>query len=119
MARRILEDYISEEGHMYYWATLYNIPWMLLYFLHSRPCYGLEVRTGSPLEVFLSSRKDVRLTQGRHKEYVKVDKVNKFLKELFGTDMVINEFRFPALVQKVKYRQQWLIDLAKEIMPEI
>lgn len=41
------------------------------------------------------------------------------LKELFGTDMVINEFRFPALVQKVKYRQQWLIDLAKEIMPEI
>ena len=154
MARRILEDYISEEGHMYYWATLYNIPWMLLYFLRPRPCYGLEVRTGSPLEVFLSSRKDVRLTQGRHKEYVKVDKVNKFLnlkfvsilhkrqviedevketlhfnvfldnnifplKELFGTDMVINEFRFPALVQKVKYRQQWLIDLAKEIMPEI
>lgn len=36
MARRILEDYISEEGHMYYWATLYNIPWMLLYFLRPR-----------------------------------------------------------------------------------
>lgn len=31
MARRILEDYLSAEGHMYYWATLYNIPWMLLY----------------------------------------------------------------------------------------
>lgn len=154
MARRILEDYVLEEGHMYYWATLYNIPWMLLYFLRPRPCYGLEVRIGSPLEAFLSDRKDVRLTQGSHKGYVKVDKAEHFLnlsfvsilhdrkvvadevketlhfnvflnddnfpsKELFGVDLEINEFRFPALVSHAKYRQQWLINLAKEIMPEI
>ena len=38
IARRILEDYLLVEGHMYYWATLYNIPWMLLYFLRPRAC---------------------------------------------------------------------------------
>ncbi|WP_182432826.1 hypothetical protein [Anaerobutyricum hallii] len=41
------------------------------------------------------------------------------LKELFGLDLKINEFRFPALIQKTKYRKQWLIDSAREIMPEI
>lgn len=154
MARRILEDYLSAEGHMYYWATLYNIPWMLLYFLRPRPCYGLEVKDGSALQIFLSEREDVCLTSGKHNGYVKVDKANKFLnldfvsilhkrqvvsdkvketlhfnvflnnnifplKELFGLDLEINEFRFPALIQKTKYRKQWLIDLAKEVLPEI
>ena len=32
---------------------------------------------------------------------------------------VINEYRFPNLVAAPKYRRQWLIDLAKNIMPEI
>ena len=41
------------------------------------------------------------------------------LKELFGSDLEINEFRFPVLIQKTKYRKQWLIDLAKEVLPEI
>ena len=41
------------------------------------------------------------------------------LKELFGLDLEINEFRFPALIEKTKYRKQWLIDLAKEVLPEI
>ena len=154
MARRILEDYLSAEGHMYYWATLYNIPWMLLYFLRPRPCYGLEVKEGSALEIFLDGRKDVSLISGKHEGYVKVDKANKFLnlnfvsilhkrqvisdevketlhfdvflnnnifplKEMFGSDLEINEFRFPALIEKTKYRKQWLIDLAKEVLPEI
>lgn len=154
IARRILEDYLLVEGHMYYWATLYNIPWMLLYFLRPSPCYGLEVKEGSALQIFLSEREDVCLTSGKHNGYVKVDKTNKFLnlnfvsilhkrqvisnevketlhfnvflnnnifpsKELFGLDLEINEFRFPALIEKTKYRKQWLIDLAKDIMPEI
>ena len=32
---------------------------------------------------------------------------------------VINEYRFPNLVAAPKYRRQWLIDLAKNIIPEI
>lgn len=96
----------------------------------------------------------MKLIQGSHKGYVKVDKADHFLnlsfvsilhdrkviadevketlhfnvflnddnfpsKELFGVDLEINEFRFPALVSHAKYRQQWLVDLAKEVMPEI
>lgn len=104
-------------------------------FLRPRPCYGLEVKDGSALQIFLSEREDVCLTSGKHNGYVKVDKANKFLnldfvsilhkrqvvsdevketlhfnvflnnnifplKELFGLDLEINEFRFPALIQK-------------------
>lgn len=79
MARRMLSDYWASDGYMYYWATLYNIPWMLLYFFRSTPCFGLLIRKGSPIYGYLSGRKDVRLEQSVKENYVIVKNNGSFL----------------------------------------
>lgn len=155
MAEHMLKEYVASKAHMYYWATLYNIPWMLLYFSTSRPCYGLIVKKESSLYQYLIKRKDVRFTPySFRKGYVRVENNGYFLNlkytlldhkrrvvndevveeiwlELYSVNskgefdteyrqkFVINEYRFPNLVAAPKYRRQWLIDLAKNIMPEI
>lgn len=155
MAKHILKYYVASDGHMYYWATLYNIPWMLLYFESARPCYGLIVKKEGSLYEYLAKRNDVRLVPYSFKKgYVRVENNGCFLNlnyallthkrrvvddevkeeiylELYSANkkgefdteyrqkFVINEYRFPNLIAAPKYRRQWLIDLAKEIMPEI
>lgn len=79
MARRMLSDYWASDGYMYYWATLYNIPWMLLYFFRSTPCFGLLIRKGSPIYGYLSGRKDIRLEQSVKENYVIVKNNGSFL----------------------------------------
>ena len=80
LARLMLEDFISCEGHMYYWATLYNIPWMLLYFLSARNCYGMLVKIDSLFYNLLKKQKDVSLVQSSMKDHWYVrNKDNKYL----------------------------------------
>lgn len=80
LARLMLEDFISCEGHMYYWATLYNIPWMLLYFLSARNCYGMLVKIDSLFYDLLKKQKDVSLVQSSMKDYWCVrNKDNQYL----------------------------------------
>lgn len=62
-AREMLEYYIAGSGYMYYWASVYNIPWMLMYFMAARPLYGRLVRKGSPLYEHLGKRKEVKLEE--------------------------------------------------------
>ena len=53
IARQMLQEYVASEAHMYYWATLYNIPWMFLYFMTAHSYYGLITRRDSELGKYL------------------------------------------------------------------
>lgn len=65
---------------MYYWTTLYNIPWMLLYFLSARNCYGMLVKIDSLFYDLLKKQKDVSLVQSSMKDYWCVrNKDNQYL----------------------------------------
>ena len=79
LARRILNQYLETEGYMYYWATFYNIPWMLLYFMGSIPCYGLVVRRESELWKYLSERKDICFEESFKKDYDIIKNNGSFL----------------------------------------
>lgn len=78
-AEEILRDYLGGEGYMYYGATYYNIPWMLLYFCMAKPVYKRLVRIGSPLYDMLKDRKDVCLQQYKNSPYYLVDKAGRWL----------------------------------------
>ena len=69
-------------------------------FLRPRPCYGLEVKDGSALQIFLSEREDVCLTSGKHNGYVKVDKANKFLNLIFVLSYISGEGGFTMLKRR-------------------
>ena len=45
----LLRDYIVNDGHLYYGATIYNLPWMLLYIytMPAKPCFGRIIKKGS------------------------------------------------------------------------
>lgn len=79
VAEDILCEYLAGEGYMYYGATYYNIPWMLLYFCTAKPVYGKLVREDSPLYEMLKDRSDVLLVKYRDGPYYKVDKTGRWL----------------------------------------
>lgn len=79
IAENILRRYIKQEGYMYYWATLYNIPWMMLYYADPIPCYGLCVKRNTELWKYLHWRKDVAMTASRISGYDLVGNNKKFL----------------------------------------
>ena len=63
-----------------HWATLYNIPWMLVYFLSARNCYGMLVKIDSLFFDLLKKQKDVSLVQSSMKDYWCVrNKDNQYL----------------------------------------
>ncbi len=78
-AEQILREYLASKGYMYYGATYYNIPWMLLYFCIAKPVYGKLVREGSPLYEMLKDRSDVVLKPTEGRDYYKVDKSGDWL----------------------------------------
>lgn len=78
-AEQILREYLAGDGYMYYGATYYNIPWMLMYFGIAKPVYGRLVRAGSPLYEMLKDHKDVLLEQYRDSTYYRVNKAGKWL----------------------------------------
>ena len=61
MAEMILDEYIASRGYMYYWATPYNIPWMLLYFTRPFSCFRTTIRKNTCLWKFFDQRDDVTL----------------------------------------------------------
>lgn len=79
LAARILDGYLAGQGYMYYWATQYNLPWMLLYFMGEIPCYGLLVKKDCDLWKYFSTREDVLLQHSYIEGYDRIDKRDYFL----------------------------------------
>lgn len=81
----MLRGYLASEAYMYCGATLYNIPWMLLYFSGEYiPLWHARVRKGSWLHEFLRERKDLSLSpvissKGEETTYLCVEKTGKWL----------------------------------------
>lgn len=60
--KRMASEYYMAEGYMYYHATNYNIPWMLLYFMDTSrnlSCNNLIINKGSELCDFLKTQENV------------------------------------------------------------
>lgn len=85
MIKDILREYIASRGYMYYRATIYNIPWMLLYFWNSRKCYGLLVKKDKSMYDMLSQIDGVQFEQYGGSDYYIVRNSGKYLKEEFVT----------------------------------
>ena len=108
-AENLIKSYMDHEGYMYYWATLYNLPWMLLYFADPMPCFGMRVRRESPLWKYLHWRKDVSLTESHRQEYDIVGSRKKFLNlymELQNHKRTIEDDEVKETVQMVLYSTQ-------------
>lgn len=80
-AKRLLDCYVSGEMYLYPWATIYNIPWMLMYFSPARKCYQMHIRKGSGLYQYFLTRDDIILDQYQDSEYYVVkNKPGSFLR---------------------------------------
>lgn len=79
LAEEMLYEYLASKGYMYYWAALYNIPWMLLYFTMSKKCYKMMVKKGSEIHQYLATRKDVKLVRWKDSDYDVVKNNGRFL----------------------------------------
>lgn len=85
-ARKILEDYLAASGYMYDWATLYNIPWMLMYFTRAQHCYQMYIQKESSLYRYFLNRNDVLLEQYHETNYYAVkNKPGTFLNLEYST----------------------------------
>ena len=62
-ARSILRNYYAARGWMYNWATLYNIPWMLLYLYSGFDVFGMLVSKESSLHKFLQGNRRYKLEE--------------------------------------------------------
>lgn len=68
-AIQLLQNYLAAEGYMYYWATEYNLPWMLLYFGGEIKIYKRALEHNSPIWEHYMHRRDVVLNQAAMKDY--------------------------------------------------
>ena len=78
LAEKILFEYTASEGWMYPLATIYNIPWMLMYFAIGVNPYGWLIEKNSKLYKYLQTNKNIRLVEF-NKNLVKID-TNSFIK---------------------------------------
>lgn len=84
--KKMLSDFLAARGYMYPWASLYNIPWMLMYFTRSSSLYGCLVKKDSKMFEYLQTRKDVELTPSEWKAgHYRIGNVGKFLNLNFST----------------------------------
>lgn len=60
-AEDILETYFQGNGWMYYWGTLYNIPWSIFYMCHGFDIYGKMISKDSHLAEVLAQDKRFKL----------------------------------------------------------
>lgn len=156
-ARQMLNWYLGVPGFMYYHATYYNIPWMLLYFMPAVTVHYKLVKKDSPIYNLFKKCKYINLVETKYGSYYRVEKkdlkmnlefatllhrrkvvndeVKEYIdiilstldeeglpKELGSCTLEINEYRFPNLVHSEKakaYRNQELLDIAKEMMGDI
>lgn len=81
----MLRRYLASEAYMYCGETLYNIPWMLLYFSGKYiSLWHVRVRKESWLHKFLRERKDLSLfpvisKEGKEILYLCVEKTGKWM----------------------------------------
>ena len=81
----MLRRYLASEAYMYCGETLYNIPWMLLYFSGKYiSLWHVRVRKESWLHEFLRERKDLSLfpvisKEGKKILYLCVEKTGKWM----------------------------------------
>lgn len=118
IARQMLREYVASEAHMYYWATLYNIPWMFLYFMTAHSCYGLIIKQDCELEKYLLTREDVNLVPCDFKKgYVRVSNNGSFLDlnytMLSHSRKVVND----EVVEKI-YLELYSTDINGEFVTE-
>ena len=118
IARQMLREYVASEAHMYYWATLYNIPWMFLYFMTAHSCYGLIIKQDCELEKYLLTREDVNLVPCDFKKgYVRVSNNGNFLDlnytMLSHSRKVVND----EVVEKI-YLELYSTDINGEFVTE-
>lgn len=78
-AKHIAECYLADKGYMYTWATLYNIPWALLYAAMPLMCYKTLVKKDSETCKALSSMPEVRMSGQDKSKYMLVEKNGGFL----------------------------------------
>lgn len=174
MAKEMLNHYVESQGYMYYGATYYNIPWMILHTatLPAIPLFGKIVRKDSILWNICTQLENVDLLQknnkssyaiikgkskngkpvfidyafsfNKHKRMVKDETVKEELSvtissknrvstnnpaglvPLKNNTLIINENRFPSLLQSDKAKElrnteenQELLAIAKECMPDL
>lgn len=156
-ARQMLEYYLGVPGFIYYHATYYNIPWMLLYFMPAVTVHYKLVKKDSPIYNLFKKCKYIKLLETKYASYYRVEKkdlkkdlefatllhrrkvvddeVKEYIDIILSTrdeenlpqkigscTLEINEYRFPNLVHSKKakaYRSQELLDIAKEMMPDL
>lgn len=159
LAAELLDCFVGAKAHMYFHASIYNIPWMFLYFLETMPCTNFLIKEGSAIYGHLVQRKDTELFpsyikgyfvvkgKGRkwldldlmfsqHNRYVdNEDNLHEYLQMMLITTkqvgttkreyrqkLEINEYRFPNWIvseKAQKHRNQFLLDMAKEHMPDL
>lgn len=83
-AERLLKNYLASQGHMYYFATRYNLPWMLFYFSEAQDCFGKMVRKDSPLYSLAEQIPDVRLEQYKDSKWYIIKNQGNFLNLYFS-----------------------------------
>lgn len=102
----MLRRYLASEAYMYCGETLYNIPWMLLYFSGKYiSLWHVRVRKESWLHEFLRERKDLSLfpvisKEGKKILYLCVEKTGKWLD--LRLDFVEHEQKYSSKDDSVK-----------------
>ena len=71
VAEQLLDGYLSAKGYVYYYATLYNIPWMVLYMQGRRTLYRSVLEDDGELARYFEATDDIEL--------VPVDSDGKFV----------------------------------------
>lgn len=102
----MLRRYLASEAYMYCGETLYNIPWMLLYFSGKYiSLWHVRVRKESWLHEFLRERKDLSLfpvisKEGKKILYLCVEKTGKWMD--LRLDFVEHEQKYSSKEDTVK-----------------
>ncbi|MDR1703894.1 MAG: hypothetical protein LBS19_04310 [Clostridiales bacterium] len=75
LLRHMLRTYLGEQGHRYFGATLYNLPWVFGYMSNSQKLYGQYIRKDSPLAHMIQLRcPEIILTGSDSGDYAQVSK---------------------------------------------
>ena len=104
----MLRRYLASEAYMYCGETLYNIPWMLLYFSGKYiSLWHVRVRKESWLHEFLRERKDLSLfpvisKEGKKILYLCVEKTGKWMD--LRLDFVEHEQKYSSKEDTVRKR---------------
>ncbi len=78
MARQLAENYVVERAYNYIDATIYNVPWYMIYCHLGFPLYHMIVKKGSALHKQLK-KLGIRLKESRIDNHVYIDNNNGYI----------------------------------------